>query len=426
MARQNKKLARLLLVLCVALTLPALSAASFAAKAAGKKKGKAKRPAVAKGFGAPKAGAQALGSFGDKALDAAIRERCDALKKQKKNAGMWMQLGSLLVKANEYAEAQKVFRAGASLVPGDEMLSAAALTLGGDSANYCRDGAGPPSDASLDLAAATDDANFEGFEAPEEDILTPDQADRNVEWKGCKESLVTRGAVFKSTKPLLDPEDCAWVIEQVEAQAAISGWTKDRHVQAPTTDIPVSSVPAIRDWFDNELRSKLFPMVHSRFPDTFRDPSELRVLDAFVVRYDAREQASLPTHQDENTFSFTIALNDRSEYEGGGTAFERLRPVESPEGTPFERTVLNADAGGVVAFPGKLRHGGNVVTKGRRYIIPLFLYADHNRIDGREPGYVLRHLGVEEPAGADALSRYAQKVVDERSGAGGDEDDAAE
>ena len=93
----------------------------------------------------------------------------------------------------------------------------------------------------------------------------------------------------------------------------------------------------------------------------------------------------------------------------------------SPEGTPFERTILNADAGGVVAFPGKLRHGGNVVTKGRRYIIPLFLYADHNRIEGREPGYVLRHLGVEEPAGADALSRYAQRVVDERSSGGSDD-----
>ena len=79
--------------------------------------------------------------------------------------------------------------------------------------------------------------------------------------------------------------------------------------------------------------------------------------------------------------------------------------------------MLNADAGGVVAFPGKLRHGGNVVTKGRRYIIPLFLYADHNNDAAREPGYVLRHLGIDEPSGEDALSRYAQKVVDERSAA---------
>ena len=36
-------------------------------------------------------------------------------------------------------------------------------------------------------------------------------------------------------------------LREVEAQAAVSGWTTDRHVQAPTTDIPVSQVPGIVD-----------------------------------------------------------------------------------------------------------------------------------------------------------------------------------
>jgi predicted 2-oxoglutarate/Fe(II)-dependent dioxygenase YbiX len=103
------------------------------------------------------------------------------------------------------------------------------------------------------------------------------------------------------------------------------------------------------------------------------------------------EQASLPTHQDENTFSFTIALNDRSEYQGGGTCFEGLRPAGAAPTDPFTPHVLNADAGGVVTFPGKLRHGGSTVTKGRRYIIPLFIYSDRNR-SGAPPGYVLRGL----------------------------------
>ena len=126
------------------------------------------------------------------------------------------------------------------------------------------------------------------------------------------------------------------------------------------------------------------------------------------MRYDAREQASLPTHQDENTLSFTIALNDRSEYEGGGTFFERLRP-RGEASAPFEETVLNADAGGVVAFPGRLRHGGKVVTAGRRYIIPLFIYVDSNR-SGRDPGYVLQHMGMEPVADDAGLSRYAEAL----------------
>lgn len=406
------------LVLLLAIQLP-FSSPALAKKAAKAKSGRkaAAKSSAPRGFGAATVPAgKKLPSMGNDSLDAAIGARCDVLKRAPKNAQAWLELGSLLCKAKEYSEAEKVFRAGAAAVPDDEYLSAAALTLGGDSANYCREGSeskvAPPS-------AAVDDSNFEGYEAPDSEMLTYDQADRAVDWKEGKQSLGMRGAVFRSKTPLLDPKDCAWVIEQVEAQAAISGWTKDRHVQAPTTDIPVSSVPAIRDWFDEQLTTTLFPMLAARYPDVIADPSELRVLDAFVVRYDAREQASLPTHQDENTFSFTIALNDRSEYEGGGTCFTRLKPVGAQG--EFQETLLNADAGGVVAFPGKLRHGGNVVTAGRRYIIPLFIYAEQNRnalglSSGRQPGYVLRHIGVQEPDAADALSRYAAKVVDERSG----------
>merc|ERR1712097_196829 len=128
-------------------------------------------------------------------------------------------------------------------------------------------------------------------------------------------------------------------------------------------------------------------------------------------RYDAGAQASLPVHQDENTFSFTIALNSKGEYEGGGTCFEQLAPVD---GGSAGRMVLNADAGVVVTFPGKLLHGGNAVTEGRRYIIPLFIYLDANG-SGKRPGYMLSSLGLEPPEGSDALSRYADAVGAARS-----------
>lgn len=388
---------------------------AFAAKKAagksakGKGKAKASKKATASGgFGGSGggfgAGAAKLPTLGDAALDSAVAARCDAIKKSKLTNGQaWLELGSIMVKAREYAEAERIFRAGAANAPDNEMLAAAALTLGGDSAAYCRTAL----DASLN-PLATDDSNFEAFEAPREEIAAVDQADRAVDFDPIERAR--NGAVHRSKIPLLDPADCAWVIEQVEAQAAISGWTQDRHVQAPTTDIPVSQVPAIREWFDKQLETTLLPMLAARFPTEVASASQLRVMDAFVVRYDAREQASLPTHQDENTLSFTIALNDRSEYEGGGTFFPRLRPVGSAE--PFAETVLNADAGGVVAFPGKLRHGGNVVTSGRRYIIPLFIYVDANK-SGRDAGYVLKHLGVPEVAQDDdaALSRYAQDVA---------------
>ena len=155
------------------------------------------------------------------------------------------------------------------------------------------------------------------------------------------------------------------------------------------------------------LRDTLFPMLAARYPECIASPAELRVMDAFVVRYDAREQASLPIHQDENTFSFTIALNDRSEYEGGGTVFESLRPVAESGAEPaiFSKHVLSADAGGVVTFPGKLRHGGNTITSGRRYIIPLFIYLDANA-SGKRPGHLLESMGLAAGAHAEQISRY--------------------
>ena len=192
---------------------------------------------------------------------------------------------------------------------------------------------------------------------------------------------------------------------------AKTGWTTDRHVQAPTTDVPVSQVPALREWFDTMLEEKLFPAVASLYPEAVGSPHNLRVMDAFVVRYDAQGQASLPVHQDENVLSSTIALNGPGEYEGGGVCFEAVRPV-GDAASPYARHVLNADAGGIVTFPGKLRHGGNTITSGRRYIVPLFLYVDCNH-SGKKPGYLLRQLGLPEapPEAAAMLSRYADTAV---------------
>ena len=167
-------------------------------------------------------------------------------------------------------------------------------------------------------------------------------------------------------------------------------------------------VPSIREWFDEQLSRTLFPMLAARYPLAIHSPSELRVMDAFVVRYDAEAQRSLPEHIDENTFSFTIALNE-GEYEGGGTSFRELRPVgETGEYGPM---TVSGCAGGVVSFPGKLRHAGAPVTAGRRYIIPLFCYLDANK-SGKRPGYMLDSLGLDVPdTSAAKLSRYASALV---------------
>jgi hypothetical protein len=71
----------------------------------------------------------------------------------------------------------------------------------------------------------------------------------------------------------------------------------------------------------------------------------------------------LPIHQDDSTHSATIALNGHGQFEGGGTFFESLKRAVHPQ------------VGCTLTFRGDLRHGGDPVTSGVRYIIALFLYA---------------------------------------------------
>ena len=173
------------------------------------------------------------------------------------------------------------------------------------------------------------------------------------------------------------------------------GWLSARHAQAATTDLAVKDVPELLAWFNVRLEDTLFPMLQRRFPDKIARASQIRVHDAFIVKYDADAQRALATHVDESAFSFTIALNDRSDYEGGGTRFEssRKRDDDDDDRPEWAPRVLNADAGGVVCFPGRVRHGGHAITKGTRYIIPLFCFLDENK-SKKTPGYLTDTLGV--------------------------------
>ena len=102
-------------------------------------------------------------------------------------------------------------------------------------------------------------------------------------------------------------------------------------------------------------------------PDLVRDGgANVRVHDAFVVRYDASAQHHLPMHRDQSSLSVTLALNDPGDdFEGGGTAFA----------APVGETV-SPEAGHVVAFRGGLRHGGAPVVRGTRYVVAAFLFTE--------------------------------------------------
>lgn len=214
-----------------------------------------------------------------------------------------------------------------------------------------------------------------------------------------------------------------------------NGWGTARHYAVPTTDIAVRDLPRTLVWFNAAMLDRIGPLVAAAtalgggdFSSGERAASanvdvklesgfakmqtacveatkgeesnggswaeaaaaaggagdigrefvsfvqRLRVHDAFVVRYDAAAQRSLPLHTDQGELSLTISLNSAEEYEGGGTWFEGLG-----------RAVRPSDPGHVVVFPGgDTVHGGREITSGIRYILAVFLYEHREKDEEKE------------------------------------------
>lgn len=86
--------------------------------------------------------------------------------------------------------------------------------------------------------------------------------------------------------------------------------------------------------------------------------------------------ALLEEHEDGSQWSFVIALNNASEYEGGGTKFVELKSAP----------VFRPAVGCATLFSGKNRHCGVAITAGTRYILAGFL-----KVDGMIGGGVIEN-----------------------------------
>lgn len=169
------------------------------------------------------------------------------------------------------------------------------------------------------------------------------------------------------TPNLVSGETCRQLIQWAKE---IPTWTTSRHYAVPTNDIPIHQVPTLLEWFQEFMTTTCQSLLRQQFGTTRR----FYVHDAFLVRYQASAQSHfLPLHYDESTHSMVVALND--DFEGGGSYFYTVHQTISPS------------TGSVVSFRGnQLLHGGNVVTRGVRYIVAIFLYLDDDTCgDEKEP-----------------------------------------
>jgi hypothetical protein len=186
-------------------------------------------------------------------------------------------------------------------------------------------------------------------------------------WSGCRyeSSIPYEGGclLHKTTEPVFTSQECQLVVNEAERVAStVMDWTKNRHGNYPTTDLPIAELPQTLDMFKHTLVQRIYPLLRSQFASFLPDPSKLRVADGFIVKYDAvAGQTSLKPHRDGSVLSFNIALNPSEEYEGGGTWFAS------------NDSAVRIECGQMCSHASALLHGGHPITSGTRYILVAFV-----------------------------------------------------
>ncbi len=157
--------------------------------------------------------------------------------------------------------------------------------------------------------------------------------------------------------------ECKLVLRVVNRVAQRKGWHTNRHAAYATTDMRCSDLPLqAAVWVRRTISRRLFPEMCSRYG---LGCHRLSFRDLFFVYYRAvGGQSELLVHRDGSILSFNILLNDRADFEGGGTFFQDTGAVHCVE-----------QAGDALLHSGQVLHGGAAITAGERYLLVGFVNA---------------------------------------------------
>ena len=154
---------------------------------------------------------------------------------------------------------------------------------------------------------------------------------------------------------------CNYIIGECERYASKNGgWTVDRHTKYPTTDLPVDKIPSIFGLILETLKTIAGRVSASYGLD---DKMIINIKDLFVVKYSDDAQNQLEMHCDGSFLSFSLLLNDASEFEGGGTYFD-------------DGLTCRLNKGDMLLHSSQIKHSGLPITKGKRYLLVGFLNID--------------------------------------------------
>jgi len=168
-------------------------------------------------------------------------------------------------------------------------------------------------------------------------------------------------------KNIISNSLCDYIINESEKYASKNknelnkdGWTRTRHKNYPTTDLPIKDINSLSILVKNMINYDIFPLIEESY-----DVNKyfLECNDIFIVKYKDNEQTKLERHKDGCAFSFNILLNDENDFEGGGTIIDEN----------MENILVKNQKGSLILHSGQVFHSGNIITKGIRYILVGFI-----------------------------------------------------
>lgn len=178
--------------------------------------------------------------------------------------------------------------------------------------------------------------------------------------------------VTRRETPLFTSQECEEVIQMAESYYEDQVWPKLPSGQYYIQGFWIKDVPAVSKWFTEMCKARLFPLLKQQFPEFVDDVSDLVVDQAYLFKYKAEPGLRTEIHTDAGCLSFTFALNSKEDYEGGGTWVEGLECINNEDESFEGGDVIEMDAGQCTVRPGGVRHCGNPLRTGTRYIIGGF------------------------------------------------------
>ena len=170
-----------------------------------------------------------------------------------------------------------------------------------------------------------------------------------------------------TNSPIFTPKECRAIIDEAERDGDADTWSShEQYYKSTKITKRITELPGTKQFFGRACIERIFPLLQSMYPtacpqgeDGLRD---FRIFTAKVLKYDASSGNDyLGVHHDGSLLTFLIGLNGLDEYEGGGTYMEALGRA------------VRYEAGHLCCHPGIVRHGGDKVTSGVRYVLAAWI-----------------------------------------------------